>query len=93
MLDSNSEEAWGEMKMRPGMGVSLKRYSGEFQYGGEFMIASFKKKTPALQASYIIADHYVFAIFFAVALHESLEASEMCDFFPSPILFGPLSRV
>ena len=37
ILDSNSEEAWGERKMRPS------QCGREFQYGGEFTIASFKE--------------------------------------------------
>ena len=40
ILDSNSEEAWRETKMRPSS-----------QYGGELTTASSKTKTPALQAS------------------------------------------
>ena len=39
ILDSNSEEAWRETKMRPSS-----------QYGGELTTASSKTKTPALQA-------------------------------------------
>ena len=47
ILDSNSEEAWRETKMRPReweLGCSS-------QYGGELTTASCKTKTPALQAS------------------------------------------
>ena len=40
ILDSNSEEAWRETKMRPSS-----------QYGGELTTASSKTKTPALQAT------------------------------------------
>ena len=45
ILDSNSEEVWGETKRRP--------REWEFfpsPYGGEFTIVSSDTKTPALQA-------------------------------------------
>ena len=35
-------------------------------------------------ASYVIADHYIFAIFGAVALHERPGSLRDCVFFPSP---------
>ena len=45
ILDSNSEEAWGEMKMHPS------EWDFPSQYGSEFMIASSNTKTQAsLQA-------------------------------------------
>ena len=40
-----------------------------------------------LDASYFNADHYIFAIFIAVALHERPGSLRICDFLPFAILF------